>query len=270
MRIMLNAVESSVRLQLNFTKEVLTMLHNIDSDTLNKLIEENPVAEEVISKLLENHHHIISSITHEIRNPLTVVSSSLQMLEMQHPKLKEYSRWTQICGDIDFMCCILNEISAINNSGKINIETFSLEKMLKTTALSFAVALDNEETEDTDIEFTSCIPETIGDFTGDKTRLKEVILNLLINARQSMGKEGIIRLDAKRDEHNIVISCADSGCGIPPERLSEVFDSFVTTKKKGTGLGLSLSKAFIEGHGGTIDVVSKVGCGSKFTITLPV
>lgn len=246
------------------------MLHNIDSDTLNKLIEENPIAEEVISTLLENHHHIISSITHEIRNPLTVVSSSLQILELQHPELKDISRWTQICDDIEFICCILNEISAINNSGKLNIKTFSLEEMLKTTALSFAVALDNEEDESSDIEFTSCIPETIGDFTGDKTRLKEVIVNLLINARQSMTKKGSIRLEAKREEHNIIISCADSGCGIPEERLSEVFDTFVTTKKKGTGLGLSLSKAFIECHGGTIDVVSKVGCGTKFTITLPV
>lgn len=270
MRILLNDVESGVRLQLNFTKEVFTMLHNIDSDTLNKLIKENPVAEEVISKLLENHHHIISSITHEIRNPLTVVFSSLQILEMQHPEFKKLARWNQSRDDIEFICCILNDISAINNSGKLNITTFSLEKMLKTTALSFAVSLDNEETEDTDIEFTSCIPETVGDFTGDETRLKEVILNLLINARQSMEKEGTIRLDARREEHSIIISCTDSGCGIPADRLSEVFDSFVTTKKKGTGLGLSLSKAFIEAHGGTIEVVSTVGSGTTFTITLPV
>lgn len=246
------------------------MLHNIDSDTLNNLIKENPAAEEVISKLLENHHQIISFLTHEIRNPLTLVFSSLQILEAQNPELKKLSRWTQICDDVDFMRCILNDVSTINSSGKLNIDTFSLEKLLKATALSFAVSLDNEESEDTDIEFTSYIPENIGDFTGDKTRLKEVFLNLLINARQSIEKEGFIRLEAKREKQHIIISCTDSGCGIPPERLSEVFDSFVTTKKKGTGLGLALSKTFIEGHGGTIDVVSKVDCGTKFTITLPV
>ncbi len=243
------------------------MLHNIDSDILNTLIKETPMAEEVISKLLENHQNIISSITHEIRNPLTVISSSLQILEMQHPELQDCARWKQSRDDIEFICCLLNDISSINSSGKLNITTFSLEKMLKTTALSFAVALDNE---DLDIEFTASIPESIGNFTGDETRLKEVILNVLINAREAIDKEGTIRLDAKKENENIIISCTDSGCGIPTEKLPEVFDSFVTTKAKGTGLGLSLSKTFIEAHGGTIVVNSIVGSGTTFTITLPV
>ena len=72
------------------------------------------------------------------------------------------------------------------------------------------------------------------------------------------------------ENENIIISCTDSGCGIPTEKLPEVFDSFVTTKAKGTGLGLSLSKTFIEAHGGTIVVNSIVGSGTTFTITLPV
>jgi signal transduction histidine kinase len=78
----------------------------------------------------------------------------------------------------------------------------------------------------------------------------------------------VIRTIRRNDE--AIIEIADSGSGIPPERLSTIFDDFVTTKKQGLGLGLALSKKLVEQLGGTIAVTSKVGLGSTFTLRFPI
>lgn len=71
------------------------MLTNIDLNKMNRLMEENREAKQIISQLLENHHTTVSMIAHEIRNPLTLVSSSLQIIEAQHPEVKEFYNWNQ-------------------------------------------------------------------------------------------------------------------------------------------------------------------------------
>ena len=69
------------------------MLHNIDLNKINQLMKENKDAKQIISQLLENHHTAVSTIAHEIRNPLTLVSSALQVMEIQHPEVKDFSHW---------------------------------------------------------------------------------------------------------------------------------------------------------------------------------
>ena len=68
------------------------MLHNVDINKMNTLMEENHDAKQIISQLLDNHHETVSAIAHEIRNPLTLVSSSLQVMEIQHPEVRDYRR----------------------------------------------------------------------------------------------------------------------------------------------------------------------------------
>ncbi len=114
--------------------------------------------------------------------------------------------------------------------------------------------------------------------TAVKGQLHQVILNLLINARQAMlERGGTLTIEAGfKSENWLEIKITDTGCGIPPENLMKIFDPFFTTKKngsdsdkQGTGLGLLVCANIIESHGGTITATSEPGQGSTFTITLP-
>ena len=123
---------------------------------------------------------------------------------------------------------------------------------------------------DSSIQFSSKIMPGMGDFTGDKVKLEEVILNLLQNARDAVGSEGSIMLSAERKNDTIIICCKDTGCGITSDRIDTIFDPFVTYKENGTGLGLSSAKRITEAHGGSIEVESSPESGTVFTVTLPV
>lgn len=101
--------------------------------------------------------------------------------------------------------------------------------------------------------------------------LHQVLLNILINAIQSIENEGTITLKTQTSDNGISVSIKDSGIGIPAEYLSKIFDPFFTTKDpgKGTGLGLSITKRIIQEHKGTINCYSEPNKGSEFVITLP-
>ncbi len=113
----------------------------------------------------------------------------------------------------------------------------------------------------------------------DRERIKQVLVNLLINAIQAIGEDGEVHVAARMisssdssDSRALEIRVRDSGCGISPDSLPLIFDPFFTTKgvEEGTGLGLSVSYGIIEDHGGTITVESEPGQGTVFIITLPV
>jgi two-component system sensor histidine kinase HydH len=104
----------------------------------------------------------------------------------------------------------------------------------------------------------------------DPNQINQVLLNLLLNAIQSMDKPGVIRVSLQSDDDDVLIAVADEGKGIPPEHLPNIFRPFFTTKGHGTGLGLSLARRMVEAHGGNIDVTSVVGKGTQFRIRLPV
>ena len=245
----------------------LTMLTNIDINKMNRLMEENKDAKQIISQLLENHHTSVSMIAHEIRNPLTLVSSSLQIIEAQHPEVKEYNNWNQTMEDIQFMCSLLNELSTFNNSSTLHHSVFPIEKLLRNIAVSFAISLDAAGSE---IRFSSKIASGMGDYTGDKIKLERVILNLLQNAKEAVNPDGTIILSACRNKDTVIIQCSDDGCGIPDEIMDKIFDPFFTSKENGTGLGLSSSRRIVEAHGGTITAESAPDRGTVFTVTLPI
>lgn len=243
------------------------MLSNIDINKMNRLMEENKDAKQIISQLLENHHTTVSMIAHEIRNPLTLVSSSLQIIEKQHPEVHNFYNWDQTMEDVQFMCSLLNDLSSFNNSTTLHYCVFSIGQLLKNIAVSFAISL---EARNYDIEFSSRIPSNMGDFTGDKIKLEEVFLNLLKNAREAIDGPGHIFLSAERTTDCILIRCTDNGCGISEDIMETIFDPFVTYKENGTGLGLSSAKRIVEAHGGTVTVTSSADAGTVFTVTLPV
>ncbi len=245
------------------------MLHNIDVNKMNQLMRGNKDAKQIINQLLENHHTAFSTIAHEIRNPLTLVSSAFQVMEVQHPEVKEFLHWSQIQEDIEFMCNLLNELSTFNNGDSLHYSVFSISKLLKNIAISFAISLEDQER---NIEFSSDIAPDLHHFTGDKIKLEEVLLNLLKNALEaipSSNSHGFISLKAECITNTLIITIKDNGCGISANQLESIFEPFTTYKPNGTGLGLSLSKRIIEAHGGTISVSSILGKETQFTLKLP-
>lgn len=164
------------------------MLTNIDINKMNHLLETNEDARQIITQLLKNHQEAVSLISHEIRNPLTLISSSLQIMELEHPEVKEFFNWKQTMDDVDFMCSLLNELSDYNNGNTLHLSVFSIEQLLKNIAVSFAISLESEQSV-YPIEFTSRIMPDMGSFTGDKIKLEEVILNINIIPTTALAKK---------------------------------------------------------------------------------
>ncbi|MGL1893081.1 MAG: ATP-binding protein [Spirochaetaceae bacterium] len=102
--------------------------------------------------------------------------------------------------------------------------------------------------------------------------MTQVFVNLLVNAAHAIKDQGFIKLTTWQEDEFIFASVEDNGEGIKPENIEKLFDPFFTTKEvgKGTGLGLSISYGIIEEHGGSIDVRSKVGEGTCFTLKFPI
>lgn len=237
----------------------------INYDKLDALMASSPEAHELIQNLLDTHQFTISKISHEIRNPLTLVYSTLQLIECKHPEVKSFAHWPYLMEDVEFMNQLLSELSTYHNPQHLNYSVFDFAAVLKHICLSFAAGLEN-----TNVEFSSSISLSVDNINGDKVKLQEVFLNLLKNAKDSIEDYGSIFLTACNDEQNVIVTIKDTGCGISPELLESVFTPFVTHKKGGTGLGLPLVEKVVTAHGGSISVDSAVNLGTTFTVTLPV
>jgi two-component system, NtrC family, sensor kinase len=103
----------------------------------------------------------------------------------------------------------------------------------------------------------------------DPAQILQVLVNLLLNAIQAVPGEGRVGLEVARGDRFAVIRVSDTGRGIAPENLPNLFRPFFTTKGQGTGLGLSLARRIVEDHGGRIEVQSQLGKGSEFRVWLP-
>jgi signal transduction histidine kinase len=132
-----------------------------------------------------------------------------------------------------------------------------LVESMQTTAESAGLAIETE------LVFGPIYVE------GDLFALNRVYRNLIMNALQATPPRGQVVVRTRRQNGQAVIEIADTGCGIPRERLDTIFDDFVTTKRRGLGLGLAISKKVVEQLDGTIAVESQVGLGSTFTLCFP-
>jgi signal transduction histidine kinase len=104
----------------------------------------------------------------------------------------------------------------------------------------------------------------------DSDQIHQVLLNILLNAVQAIDGEGLVLVETGCVEGEAVISITDTGRGISPQHLPNVFRPFYTTKGNGTGLGLSLARRIVQQHDGRIDVMSQLGKGTRFAVCLPV
>lgn len=240
------------------------MLDHADYEKLNRLMEADEDFRDIIEKLMQDHRFTLSAITHEIRNTLTLISSSLQLIEETHPETALFQYWKETLTDVRYLRVLLEELSSFNKSGVVNKAHFlpsemfcSLEEGFRAMAVSQGKHLTFRYK--TDLPF----------LCADRVKLRQVITNLLKNALEATEKDGWITLEADFKDDSLYIKICDNGCGIPAENLQTIFVPFSSFKKNGTGLGLPIARQIIEAHGGTLSVKSSFGRGSCFTICLP-
>ena len=247
------------------------MLNAADYDKLQQIMEESPRHKEVISRLLESHRMEIRAISHEIRNPLALVYSSLQLIESGHPEVQDFRHWKEMRRDVEYMTRLLEELSAFQNGETLHLTETPMSSYLRALALSFAASLA-----DTDIEFVSRIGPELPVLLVDQIKLRQALLNLLANARDAllssadMKKHLQLSFCSQAESGQLLLTVADNGCGIRPEDLDAIFRPFVTRKANGTGLGLAIADRTAKAHRGKLTVSSEPGKGAVFSLSLPI
>lgn len=240
------------------------MLTKNDELQMQALMNERPDFRYIIEKLKEEQQYVVSQISHEIRNPVTLINSSLQLIEKQHPDVKDFAFWDQTMEDMKFLRVLLDELSTYNNGERLQHAHIPIKDFLNTIASSIKSYLDSK-----DIEFHCILQDELPTIQVDETKLHQALNNLLRNAVEAIDNDGKVLLHAYTKGQTLFISVKDDGCGIAPEHMDTLFTPFVTHKKGGSGLGLSITKRIIEAHNGTLFVDSVPGSGTTFIVSLP-
>lgn len=217
-----------------------------------------------VDKLKNEFHYTLSKFSHEIRNPITLINSGLQMIASAHPEIQEYKHWDDIMDNLDYVKDLLDELSAFNNANRITPKSTDVCSYLKTILSSVKPTLDY-----LDITLVTDIPDSLPVMMLDQIKIRQMLLNLLKNAREAVPVPGgKITVSACPKNPGISINIQDNGCGISPEQQATIFQPFFTTKESGTGLGLPIVKQIAEAHNGSISLESSPDHGTIFHIFL--
>lgn len=251
---------------------------------------------------------LAAGVAHEINNPIGYINCNLGTLsdytktfkqlismykalsvacingqEQQVEELSDQIALLEQKEDIDF---IMDDVStlleeSIGGVDKVSGIVQGLKSFARSDSDKCELADINSGIESTlkvvwnELKYRCDIVKNLGDIPQIKChlgKLNQVFLNLLVNASHSIEQRGTVTIETFLASEHIHINISDTGCGIDPEHLDKMFEPFFTTKPVGvgTGLGLAISHGIITEHGGTIDVESEVGEGTKFFIKLPV
>jgi signal transduction histidine kinase len=212
-----------------------------------------------------------SGVAHELNNPINNITLTAEMLKEDYATLTDEERLDMV-NDL---------VTQAERSQKIvrNLLDFARESEIKTEKLDLAelvrrsAGLAENQIKLSGARIRLQIPDNLPPVHGDRQSLSQVLLNLLLNALDAVGKGGQVTITAReaRKEGFVEILVSDDGKGIPPHVLPYIFDPFFTTKSrgKGTGLGLSVSLGIVRQHGGDIQVQSQPAKGSTFIVMLP-
>ena len=235
------------------------MISYEDKQLMEQLMESNEDFKHIINKLVEENRQMLSSLTHEIRNPLTLIKSTFQLIGEQHPETKDFKFWNQIELDINQTVDLLNDLSAYNHSNSLQTDVYDLYELITDTIDSFLPLIETSSLSLTTY-FDDSILLDIYAYTIDAGKFREVLINLLKNAVEAADSNSTINvsvtkaIDSKNMNPTIDISITNEGDTIPEDELVTIFQPFVTSKSAGTGLGLPICQQIIEQHNGTLFV----------------
>lgn len=249
------------------------------SKKVHSLIED---VDQTQDKLARSQEHLLQSekwamtgklaagVAHSIRNPLTSVKIRLFSMGRaveSSPHLKEDLE--VISDEIGHIESIVRSFLEFSRPPKL-----TKQKISPSEVVDMSLRLLGPRLESCGVNVDLVREKPLDEIWADPDQLKEVLVNLLVNACEMMVDGGEIRILEKEEEKGptgpfVVISISDNGPGIPEAIQEKIFQPFFSTKEEGTGLGLSIASRIVEKHGGTLTLMSKEGKGTTFTITLP-
>jgi two-component system NtrC family sensor kinase len=208
---------------------------------------------------------LAAGLAHELRNPLAGIAGVLEIMARDLPGL---SPAREVLGEARKEVASLNQfLSDLLTCAKPRTPQLVPADLNET--IEHAVNMAHQQVLNIPIQITFIRSEGLPYVEHDVVQINQVLLNLLLNAIQSISGEGEIHVRVRRDDGAVGIEVSDTGQGIPPEHFGNIFRPFFTTRGKGTGLGLSLAQRVVREHGGRIDVTSTWMKGSQFVLWLP-
>jgi two-component system NtrC family sensor kinase len=220
---------------------------------------------------------LAAGVAHEINNPLSSVAgyaeALLRRFKEEHslaedPRLGDFPKYLQVIVRESYRCKgIIDSLLSFSRKSDGSVSNININDILKEVLelVRFKSHYDK-------IEIQTSLQNDIPDILGDPTGLRQVCMNLLINAHQAISGSGLVEITTKTTKHSMVLfQIKDSGCGIPKDAIDQIWDPFFTTKNvgQGNGLGLAVTYNIVKRLGGDISVESQVGKGSKFTVRIP-
>ncbi len=216
----------------------------------------------------------LAVMSHEIRTPLNGVIGMSQAMERDTLSSTQRGRLDIIRQSSETLLGLLNDLLDLSRieAGRLELEdgSFQVDRVVQSARASFtALSVGKPLQFEVDVA-----PDVSGVYRGDAVRLRQILTNLVSNAVK-FTEEGVVRLVIGLDGDQLRVEVSDTGCGIPADRLSTLFDKFVqadlstTRRYGGSGLGLAICKELAERMGGSVTVVSTLGQGSTFKLLLP-
>jgi PAS domain S-box-containing protein len=255
-----------------YTQEKRTVILAVTRD-----ITERKLMEEELQKTekLESLGILAGGIAHDFNNLLQSIFLNVSIAKLSAEKgSKVYEILMETIKNLERTRDLTQQLLTFSKGGEPIKDTITLGSLIKN-AVKFSLSGSNVNSE-------ISIADDLWAVDADEGQINQVMQNLIINADQAMPKGGIVRVRAENIEigarynvsleegRYVVVRIEDAGSGISEENLSKIFDPFFTTKQEGSGLGLATAYSIIKKHGGLVQVESKLGIGTAFTIYLPI
>ena len=207
---------------------------------------------------------LAAGIAHEVGNPLTSISSLVQMLQRHEMDPYTENKLALVSGQLKRIQTILRELiefsrPASTQRGRVGLadildEALNIAKYYKRTHGRIA---------------SPSLPPDLPPLVGVRDQLVQVFLNLILNAIDATERDGKVELGISHAEGVVEVRVSDDGCGIAPDQAGRLFSPYFTTKKHGTGLGLFVTRRMVNDHGGAVSFDSVLGEGTTFRVRLP-
>ncbi|WP_307466995.1 ATP-binding protein [Paenibacillus harenae] len=235
------------------------------------LLYENMIEKQAMRHELEQNEklkivsQLAASVAHEVRNPLTVVKGFLQLFKENADESKK--NYLQIAlSELERAELIITDYLNLAKPHSEHLETVYVPDFLHhTVEMMYSYGL----IKNVEIKLVISFADKELYITADKTKLSQVIINLIKNGVEAITKSGTVTVSGSRDAHTVVIEVADTGAGMSEETIANIGTPFFTTKESGTGLGTLVSIRIVEAMSGKISFASKPGKGTTVTLKFP-
>ena len=211
--------------------------------------------------MLNNEDYL--NIFHEIKNSITLVNGSLQLVTKKHPEVCEFDYWNEAMSEIEFLKNMVTQLSSARLCNQLNLMQINIYSFIHQISSSIRALSWN------DFTCNIILDEDLPLIELDPQLLKQAIVNIIKNAYEAMDCTGTATLHVSCEKDLLHIATTDHGGGLDPAIADNIFQPFITSKTGGSGLGLVITRQIIESHHGTLECVSRPGDGCTFTITLP-